>query len=1285
MDAVRDVEIPFSDGFARKAARTLLVNSNAPLHSSKRSVASSSGISVFPHSPQFADRFIVWRAIGQKLYLEERSTKYSVIGGAICFDFCRTSVLSGTSIEISDDAILCIVVPTQSTTHRFYVRLNPERANPTSQEVNSFLDQIVEKDIHAEYHTAYQLSTNGHPIRASVIQQGATTKVAYCMEEGSLVVVNLGAYGENDHTECVLKDGGIIKLIMGKSSASERVADVAGLNKGSSAGHLQHTFYAIYCDSTLKAWNADKRTNYYLTLSDSAELSMHRNGASEDRGDQELRYLVRCRRLTDRLSLVVAAVNTNSRTRFHFIQDNGSSLNAIGSFDTQNNEQLIDFGIVNEEDALIRLWAVWGTPNMANDYSMKSVYVHPNPDSNSPSALAASRGIVIGVWRPVSLAPKWRGLSAKLSSSELHDMIFNIDAHPFDVVHRAVQVTCDGFPCEVEHGDWWGLVKHAETYKSTAEFDAKYKQRSRSNMLTQAVVSGVDVQKEAEHRFYQKLASCCLQFEEGSTCPIGLGFIDEEDISIAALIFQDRFCVLQDADFALSAALVDCNEAPLVSAIEESRRKTVNSDDTDSSSDSEDLSAGASLSLASASAISNGITKDALHLARSFIKTDNSMIRQASRTGHEQQPMDTEEEAENTSMEIDVVPPKPSRSKWTGSFVRSLLAASLRIDVSRRIRFCVTMIKFFEALEKSPRIKPQLLSEFPEVISQLKNYYIGLKKVDDQLKMIMPKAGPRMCVASWIFSHSDPLDLLVAQAEKRGRTAELHDLGQFISAVVDVAIACLWPTSPLLCIPMLMAKHEMYTALKSICETALDAPPELQSAWRFYSAIAYSGIGQPMKAMNAFLEASHGINQDGLQNALAMWIAQGAQVPHQAQPVQLAQYFIVAIRILQEHNHGQEVIDMASKALGHLKGNTDTVCKSRIQSTLFKQLISKAKWADALEVVRHVEPADRRIFMDELLTCMIRVKQWKTITETDFGEMTKEVEDFLWTRARAQDVNAEPHLYDLLYNICISRKDYRTAAMVHYEFAQHLAAAVQSNEILEKRFGYLGFVLNSFEQIEFEDDRYIIFPEIVYVTDPVTGETQEKQRTAVLREEDIYREFVLADARCALVRFGTPSSDPREILENLLENKLFDGAFDICKYFSLSFFDMIHAVTVAAIDVTVDAEYDPRKAFVQQPTWIRNNRRHLRVDCAEENDAWWMVHSYMRDICLETPCDSRPFRAAVTALLSYGQTIPKWLNDDYFEHDAADYLRCLVDYGKITEGMQLAVQLIDREMAKVIF
>ena len=45
--------------------------------------------------------------------------------------------------------------------------------------------------------------------------------------------------------------------------------------------------------------------------------------------------------------------------------------------------------------------------------------------------------------------------------------------------------------------------------------------------------------------------------------------------------------------------------------------------------------------------------------------------------------------------------------------------------------------------------------------------------------------------------------------------------------------------------------------------------------------------------MNAFLEASHGINQDGLQNALAMWIAQGAQVPHQAQPVQLAQYFIV--------------------------------------------------------------------------------------------------------------------------------------------------------------------------------------------------------------------------------------------------------------------------------------------------------------------------------------------------------------------------------------------------------
>lgn len=63
------------------------------------------------------------RAIGQKLFLEERSLCRTVLDGTLCLDFSRTAILPSCSIALFDQNVLCIVVPTQSTIHRFYARL----------------------------------------------------------------------------------------------------------------------------------------------------------------------------------------------------------------------------------------------------------------------------------------------------------------------------------------------------------------------------------------------------------------------------------------------------------------------------------------------------------------------------------------------------------------------------------------------------------------------------------------------------------------------------------------------------------------------------------------------------------------------------------------------------------------------------------------------------------------------------------------------------------------------------------------------------------------------------------------------------------------------------------------------------------------------------------------------------------------------------------------------------------------------------------------------------------
>lgn len=74
------------------------------------------------------------RAIGQKLYLEERSICRTVTNGALCIDFGRTSIVPGTYMTI-EKSLFCLVVPTQSGVHRFTCRLVPDPMDELNVEV----------------------------------------------------------------------------------------------------------------------------------------------------------------------------------------------------------------------------------------------------------------------------------------------------------------------------------------------------------------------------------------------------------------------------------------------------------------------------------------------------------------------------------------------------------------------------------------------------------------------------------------------------------------------------------------------------------------------------------------------------------------------------------------------------------------------------------------------------------------------------------------------------------------------------------------------------------------------------------------------------------------------------------------------------------------------------------------------------------------------------------------------------------------------------------------------
>ncbi|ETN73590.1 hypothetical protein NECAME_04276, partial [Necator americanus] len=63
--------------------------------------------------------------------------------------------------------------------------------------------------------------------------------------------------------------------------------------------------------------------------------------------------------------------------------------------------------------------------------------------------------------------------------------------------------------------------------------------------------------------------------------------------------------------------------------------------------------------------------------------------------------------------------------------------------------------------------------------------------------------------------------------------------------------------------------------------------------------------------------------------------------------------------------------------------------------------------------------------------------------------------------------------------------------------------------------------------------------------------------------------------------------------------------------------------------------------------------------------------------------DSRPLRAIARAFLSHNVPIPCWLDAEYTECDVGGYLRCLIEYGAVAQGLKIALNCVEEETRKI--
>ncbi|KAK6023786.1 hypothetical protein OSTOST_10417 [Ostertagia ostertagi] len=190
---------------------------------------------------------------------------------------------------------------------------------------------------------------------------------------------------------------------------------------------------------------------------------------------------------------------------------------------------------------------------------------------------------------------------------------------------------------------------------------------------------------------------------------------------------------------------------------------------------------------------------------------------------------------------------------------------------------------------------------------------------------------------------------------------------------------------------------------------------------------------------------------------------------------------------------------------------------------------------------------------------------------------------------------------------------------------------------------------------------------------PVRPSTQH--RMFILTAEALCEECVVASARVALLVTGeVPPTDPKEIVDKLIAIKNYDVAFDVCRHCNVSVCDLLCAVTYDSL--LIDA--NPPDIL---PSWVQANQR--RSEKTGSSNHWSVVRGLLAAARRLWPNDSRPLRAITRTFLAHKIPVPCWLDAEYADRDVGGYLRCLIEYGAISQGLKVAANCVDQETKKV--
>ncbi|CAD6197839.1 unnamed protein product [Caenorhabditis auriculariae] len=673
--------------------------------------------------------------------------------------------------------------------------------------------------------------------------------------------------------------------------------------------------------------------------------------------------------------------------------------------------------------------------------------VGPFSDTESESSVSSAS--------PTNIPP-----DAKVD--ELRDVVFNVDNYPFDVVHRAVRIVCEGSRGNsIRHGSWLDLAKHVEMYLDSSEFNSHYQMKNERGLRLRA--GAEDIIAAAQSKFWRALVNACDELQQSARGPISLAAVQlSNDLRLMAVVHKDRFTLLRDVEPSLYDAVCGPGNGPSVDdrllpkmnearAIAESRLRLMNREDHHTALDlrgEDDIRPGLPSNFDDFDEDGNRMTVPAT-LDQTIIGLVEAFL------------VLVQYDRQNFSSEL-------TRSMFGGALTQSIISANISVVISQRLIFTLTLRTLLKAIfVRTPSHEKEHLR------GQLKNVIKEYREVAEQLDVKIIKSGAKMSLCTWMVSDAEGLIMVRNEGAFKPKTgippnAEV-DFNYFLAVTVQGAVRALLPFSETFVLAKRLISNRQYRILKMIMNDYVTESDPLRPAINFYRGIAFSGTDHPTKAMEAFQEAAQGFSAGNMavRRAVAGLLPRAFKLDpsHPSQnlldQLTLAEYYLTVLKFLQDNGYGEEVVNVAIHAIETLPAENESV--RRMSNTLFNHLTGRQEWSKALRLIvkTSIKGSQRRSSINELLGLMLRADAWEEVATMIYGPYEDIVEDFLRDAASRQNPSEKRHLYELLFSFHVARQDYRKGACALYEFARYIEDAPEMTlALLKKRRDVLSSVLD---------------------------------------------------------------------------------------------------------------------------------------------------------------------------------------------------------------------------------